>query len=109
MSAMLLTPQAAYEAARARMEPRGVVTLAKPVSPALFGQAVSILAATRAKLTRLQGKIEEIRIVERAKRALIQTLKMSETQAHRYIEKQAMDLRKTKYAVAENIIKTYEN
>ena len=33
---------------------------------------------------------------------------MSESQAHRYIEKQAMDLRVTKKEIAENILKTYE-
>jgi response regulator NasT len=33
---------------------------------------------------------------------------MSETQAHHYIEKQAMDMRMTKREVALNILKTYE-
>jgi AmiR/NasT family two-component response regulator len=34
---------------------------------------------------------------------------MSEQEAHRYIEKQAMDLRLTKRMIAEGIIKIYEN
>ena len=34
---------------------------------------------------------------------------MTEPQAHRYIEKQAMDLRITRREVAEGIISTYEN
>jgi response regulator NasT len=41
---------------------------------------------------KLQTKIEEIRLIDRAKCALIQCLLMTEPQAHRYIEKQAMDL-----------------
>lgn len=106
---LLLVPQAMYDALTARVTPRGVLLLPKPVSPTLFRQAVSLLLATRAKVERLEGKLEEVRIVDRAKWALIQTLKMSEGQAHRYIEKQAMDLRKTKREVAENIVKTYEN
>ena len=53
-------------------------------------------------------KGEEIRLVDRAKCALIQYLGMSEATAHRYIEKQAMDLRKTKVQIAEGILKTYE-
>ena len=57
---------------------------------------------------RLQSKIEEIRLVDRAKCALIQYLNMTEPQAHRYIEKQAMDMRTTRREIAQNILKTYE-
>ena len=52
--------------------------------------------------------MEEIRIVNKAKWALIENLKMSEEDAHRYIEKQAMDERTTKRIIAENIIRTYK-
>jgi response regulator NasT len=34
---------------------------------------------------------------------------MSEEQAHRYLEKQAMDLRTSKLEVAKQVIRTYEN
>lgn len=57
---------------------------------------------------RLKVKISEIRLIDRAKCILIEYLNMSEPQAHRYIEKQAMDLRVTKKEIAENILKTYE-
>jgi response regulator NasT len=57
----------------------------------------------------LRKKIEDIRIVDRAKCILISLFNMSEKEAHKYIEKQAMDMRITKRAVAERIIKTYEN
>jgi response regulator NasT len=33
---------------------------------------------------------------------------MDENQAHRHIEKQAMDLRKSRYDVASLILKTYQ-
>jgi response regulator NasT len=36
-------------------------------------------------------------------------MKMSEKEAHRYIEKEAMDMRMPKRAIAEGILKTYEN
>ncbi len=58
---------------------------------------------------KLQNKIEEIRLVDRAKYTLIQYLKMTEPQAHRYIEKQAMDMRLTRREIAEEILKTYES
>ena len=51
-------------------------------------------------------KIEEIRLVDRAKCALIQYLSFTEQQAHRHIEKQAMDMYYKK--VALGILKTYE-
>ena len=57
---------------------------------------------------KLQKKIEEIRLVDRAKLILIQVLKMTESQAQRYIEKQSMDLRQTRVVTAENILRTYE-
>ena len=58
---------------------------------------------------KLQKKIEEIRLVDRAKCVLIQYLNMTEAEAHRYIEKQAMDMRKTKKTIAENILNTYDS
>ena len=57
---------------------------------------------------RLQDKIEEIRLVSRAKCVLIEVLGMTEPQAHRYLEKQAMDLRCTRREVAQGVLSTYE-
>lgn len=57
----------------------------------------------------LKRKLAEDKLVTRAKFALIQYLKMTEPQAHRYIEKQAMDMRVTRKEIAEGIIKAYES
>ena len=51
--------------------------------------------------------MEEIRLVNRAKWVLIDQLRMTEQEAHRYIEKQAMDRCVTRRAVAESILATY--
>ena len=51
--------------------------------------------------------MEEIRIVNRAKWLLISEIKMDEPNAHRYIEKQAMDRCVSKRVIAEEIIQTY--
>ena len=51
--------------------------------------------------------MEEIRMVNRAKWLLISELQMDEPQAHRYIEKQAMDRCISRRKIAEEIIKTY--
>ena len=55
-----------------------------------------------------EEKMEEIRIINRAKWLLIEQLKMTENEAHRYIEKQAMDRCVTRRTVAENILSTYK-
>ena len=57
----------------------------------------------------LETRMEEIKIVNRAKLILVERLKMSEPEAHRFIEKSAMDRCVKKREIAENIIKTYEN
>ena len=63
----------------------------------------------QAENAQLKQKIDDMRIIDRAKCLLISCLSMSEQEAHRYIEKQAMDMRETKRAIAEGILKTYEN
>ena len=56
----------------------------------------------------LHHKIEEIRLIDRAKCVLIQYLGLTEPQAHRYIEKQAMDRRVSRREVAAGILAAYE-
>lgn len=46
--------------------------------------------------------------MNKAKWFLIEQLKMTEQEAHRYIEKQAMDRCVTKRVIAENILSTYK-
>ena len=61
-----------------------------------------------AKQATVEEKIEEIRLVNRAKWLLIECLDMTEPEAHHYIEKQSMDRRISKREVAETVIKTYQ-
>ena len=49
-----------------------------------------------------------MKIINRAKFTLMQCLTMSEEQAHRYLEKQAMDMRISKLDVARRVLSTYE-
>jgi response regulator NasT len=52
---------------------------------------------------------EEEEIINRAKTTLMEYLGFTEPQAHRYIEKHAMDMRVTKMEIARNILKIYES
>ena len=56
----------------------------------------------------LHKKIDDIRIVNRAKLILMQNMGYTEAQAHKLIEKRAMDERLPLAEVAMNILKTYE-
>ena len=92
----------------------GVFVLPKPTSKPTMAIALSWLTSAREKLRKtemktlsIEEKMEEIRIVNRAKWLLISKLKMDEQGAHRYIEKQAMDRCISKKVIAEEIIKTY--
>lgn len=92
----------------------GVFVLSKPTSKPTMATALSWLSSAREQLRKnekktlsIEEKMEEIRIVNRAKWLLISELKFDEPEAHRYIEKQAMDRCVSKRIVAEEIIKTY--
>lgn len=112
---LLLVKSDRYTETSAKMLSYGVMTLPKPTSSQMLTQTLGVLCATRERLRRMEEKqlsveqkMEEIRLVNRAKWLLIETLGMAEAESHRYIEKQAMDLRISKAQVARNIIHTYQ-
>ncbi|MBQ6262667.1 MAG: ANTAR domain-containing protein [Clostridia bacterium] len=92
----------------------GVFLIPKPLSRSTVTLALGFLSsarerirATEKKVLSFEEKMNEIRLVNRAKWLLISELKMTEPDAHRYVEKQAMDRCVPKRQVAEEIIKTY--
>ena len=56
---------------------------------------------------KLKEKMEEIRLINRAKMLLMQNLSMTEENAHKYIEKEAMNRCVKKILIAEEVIKSY--
>ena len=114
--AILIVKSEYYDAVSAACEGDGVLVVAKPLNKAVFLAALKMAKSARNRLmliykenAQLRQKIEDIRIADRAKYILITHMNMSEKEAHRYMEKQAMDMRTTKRAVAEAILRTYEN
>ena len=112
---LLLVKNDLYDDVYAKMVTRGVMTLSKPTSLQMVAQNLRLLCATRERLRHMEArqatveeKIQEIRLVNRAKWLLIECMHMTEPEAHRYIERQAMDLRITKRQAAEQIISTYQ-
>ncbi len=112
--ALLVVRSEIYGDVYQKMVDNGVYVLPKPLNKYMMIRALEWMCATKERLRRLEKKavsleekMEEIRLVNRAKWILIQHLKMNESDAHRYIEKRAMDTCVSRREIAENIIKTY--
>lgn len=113
-TSLLLVRAELYEEINAKVTPEGVFTLSKPTSAQMLQQALRWMMTARERLRRLERKattieekMEEIRLVNRAKWLLIEQLQMTEADAHRYIEKQAMDRCVSRREIALGVIKTY--
>lgn len=112
---LLLVKSEMADSVSQKVEDAGVFVVPKPIGRQMFFQSIKLIEASRRRLLglkqeniKLHQKVDEIRLVNRAKCVLIQYLGMTETQAHRYIEKQAMDMRLTRKEIALSILKTYE-
>ena len=116
MAVLLLAAPEHADAAAALLEQSGVLVLPSGAPESLIVQTIRLLTAVRIQLEQMQHKTEkleakvaDIRIINRAKLLLVQHLQMTETEAHKYIEKQAMDTSMRRRTIAENIIRTYED
>lgn len=114
LGVLLLTGSDVSEQVSYRVEQSGVITLAKPTTKQSLYITLRALTALRSKLLQmeqktkaLQQKVADIHTVNHAKWLLIQHDNMTENDAHRFIEKQAMDMRLSRREVAESIIRTY--
>ena len=104
-----------FEQALEKLERYGIFVIKSPFKGEKLSETVRLLktAAKRYPVLlkqnrELHGRLDEMKLIGRAKCLLMENLKMSEKQAHRYIEKQAMDMREPRAKIAENILKTYQ-
>ena len=104
-----------YPDINGRVSPFGVLVLPKTATSQAVSQSLQLLCGTRERLRRMEQKtasieekMEEIRIINRAKLLLMEQLKMTEKEAHRFIEKQAMDRCVTRITIAQSILSTYK-
>ena len=111
---LLLVRNEVYEEVCDKVTEYGILTLPKPASKQMVAHTLNFMAGIRERLRKLENKslsmeekMKEIRLVNRAKWVLIDELKMSEADAHRYIEKQAMDRCVSRREIAEEIISKY--
>lgn len=111
---LLLAPTQFFDQISYKVEPYGILTITLPFDQFYFYNMIKIAIAVQYKVQvlssqtiKLKEKMEEIRIVNRAKMLLMQNKNFTEQEAHRYLEKQAMDRSMKRIAVANEIIKTY--
>lgn len=111
---LLMVPSVSYSEIEAKTRGSGVFMLRKPFSIQTLSQAFSYLRSASDRVrsvqsgrVKLEEKIDEIRLVSRAKMILMENLNMSEEEAHKYIVKEAMDRCITKREVATTVLSTW--
>lgn len=110
-SVLMVVPQDIFEDVLDRVTEQGIMVMPKPSPKGRIDKSVRFLVATQNKMHRLEAKVaraeeklEEMRVVNKAKLVLINKKKMSEDEAHRYIGKLAMDNGISRGRAAERIL-----
>jgi len=108
--AVIVKPEL-VERAIYKLEPYGIVALSKILHRSILNQTLLLLASSVSKMKKLQKdnndlkiKLRELKLFTTAKSLLISEKGMTEEQAHRFIEKSAMDNSLKKSDAAKRII-----
>jgi response regulator NasT len=116
MQVLLIIQQSQADTIGSKAEENGVFVLTKPINRHILNSMILMMETVQSRIRALQGqndtlrqKIEDIKIIDRAKYLLITYLKLTENEAHKYIERHAMNQRVTRRDIAKNIISTYED
>ena len=114
-SVLLVVPPEIYENVLEHVTDYGILVVPKTAPLERIDPAIRFLLATRGRVRQLERqlraaaeKMEELRIVSKAKLLLVEKKHMTEDDAHRYIGKQAMDNGLSRKAVAQEIIEDLE-
>ena len=91
-----------------------VTVISKPADGEIVKAAVNALKENLpqnppVKKEESDTALAELKLISRAKILLMRQFSMNEAQAHRYLEKRAMDTGRTKKAIAQGIITAYRN
>ena len=112
---LVVVPEEMYEDVLDQVTDYGILAISKPTPRGRISKSVRFLIAAQDKIRMLEKKVEdarekteELRIVDKAKFALVENEHMTEAEAHRYIGKQSMDEGISKRRIAERILDEYE-
>ena len=96
------------------VEDYGVITVSRPINKQMFWSALKLAKVAQRRISmahkendKLKGKLEDLKLVSRAKCLLISYESKSEEEAHKYIEKSAMNERLSRVEVAQIVIRKY--
>ena len=110
-SVLIITPPEIYDDVMEYVSDRVILALSKPVSEEFLIRGVRFLSAIQNRMKRYENKIasvedkmEELKLVNRAKMLLMEKKHITESEAHRLIMKEAMDHSVGKKYVARSII-----
>lgn len=97
-----------------KVEDYGIFVIPKPFTKSIFNQGVKFVFTSLKRFSTLNRqkedllkKVQDIKKIDRAKCLLIQYNNITEEEAHKCIEKKAMDERISRREVADKIIKYY--
>ena len=114
-SVLLVVPSEVFEDMLELATDCGVLVISKPIPRGKLDKSIRLLTAfqnkireLRKELQKAREKMEETRIVNKAKFVLVEQKNMTEDEAHRYIGKQAMNNGVSRKRVAEAILDEYE-
>ena len=112
---LLLVRQEAYGAVWRTLQKHGVCVMTWPMEQAVLTQTLRNLLLLKksmqtmqAQTDQLRSQLQDLKRIQKAKGLLMRQLGMTEQDAHRWIEKAAMDRCVKKREIAETIIRMYE-
>ena len=115
-SVLMVVPSEVYDNILENVTDMGILALAKPTTQDRVNQAIRFLVAVQARMDELKRqvqkaaeKMEELRVVSKAKIMLIEKKQMTEEEAHRWIGREAMDHGLTRMRVAQQLLDEMES
>ncbi|MCR5402567.1 MAG: ANTAR domain-containing protein [Butyrivibrio sp.] len=114
-SILLVTPEDIYDDILEKVTDAGVLVISKPVPKGRMDKAIRYMISIQNRLRKLaiknrslEEKLEELRLVSRAKILLVEKRSMTEDEAHSYIGRQAMNNGVSRKHIAELLIEDLE-
>lgn len=102
------------EEVQRRIKFTGAFVIGKPFPKSVLANTVKLALLAKENMERLEKQNSELtkqlddeKAINRAKCCLIEYLNLTENQAHRHIQKLAMDTRRSQREIADDILRTY--
>lgn len=115
-SVLVVSPAEFYEDVLDRVTDSGILAVSKPFPRGRIEKALRLLTAFRKRFNELERetaaireKMEEMRIISKAKFLLVEQKHMTEDEAHRFLGKQAMDSGVSRKRAAQRVIEDLED